>query len=118
MKRGSVFFLMAVTSTWAQDPPVVFRSDVSLVRVDVQVQDSSSRAITGLTRADFVLHEHGQVREIRNFANENLPVDVLMWLWMWCCRPTGQRWCPLMWLSMCMCLHNLVPQCWWLSLVV
>lgn len=57
---------------------VVFRSDVSLVRVDVQVLDSSGRAVTGLRREDFLLREDGRDREIRNFANENLPADVLI----------------------------------------
>ncbi len=68
---------MAVTAVFAQGD-VVFRSDVSLVRVDAQVLDSTGRAITGLTRSDFILQEQGQEREIRNFSNENMPVDVLM----------------------------------------
>lgn len=59
------------------DTDVVFRSDVSLVRVDVQVLDSGSRAITGLTARDFVLREQGRPQEIRNFARENMPVDLL-----------------------------------------
>lgn len=59
---------------------VVFRSDVSLVRVDAQVVDGGNRAITGLHREDFVLRESGKVQEIRNFARENMPVDVVMLL--------------------------------------
>jgi VWFA-related protein len=58
------------------DEPVVFRSDVSLVRVDVQVMDGS-RSVTGLRAEDFVLRENGRVREIRNFASEKMPIDVL-----------------------------------------
>jgi VWFA-related protein len=58
------------------DEPVVFRSDVSLVRVDVQVMDGN-RAITGLRAEDFVLRENGRVREIKNFASEKMPIDVL-----------------------------------------
>ncbi len=59
----------------------VFRSDVSLVRVDAQVLDrNSSRAITGLTIRDFVLREQGRIREIRNFASEDMPMDVLLLL--------------------------------------
>lgn len=57
---------------------VVFRSDVSLVRVDAQVLDSRGRAVTGLHREDFLLREAGREREIRNFASENMPVDVLI----------------------------------------
>src|ERR1700726_4569200 len=62
------------------DDEVVFRSDVSLVRVDAQVVDSSNRAITHLNVEDFVLREDGKVVPIRNFASENMPVDVLFLL--------------------------------------
>lgn len=64
----------------SEDAPVVFRSDVALVRVDAQVTDRSNRAITGLTPDDFVLRENGVVQEIRNFGSEDLPVDILMLL--------------------------------------
>ncbi|MCC6590873.1 MAG: VWA domain-containing protein [Bryobacterales bacterium] len=63
-----------------QDAPVVFRSDVALIRVDAQVLDRQNRAITGLTRDDFVLRDEGQIREIRNFASEDMPADVLLLL--------------------------------------
>lgn len=59
---------------------IVFRSDVALVRVDAQVLDSSNRAITRLRTEDFVLREEGREQPIRNFASENLPVDVLFLL--------------------------------------
>ena len=61
-------------------PDVVFRSDVSLVRVDVQVLDRSNRAVTGLQREDFLLREQGQEREIRNFLAEEMPVDIVLLL--------------------------------------
>ena len=64
----------------AADDNVVFRSDVSLVRVDVSVVDRSNRAITGLRAEDFVLRESGRTQEIRNFASENMPIDVLLLL--------------------------------------
>lgn len=60
--------------------PVVFRSDVSLVRVDAQVIDRNNRAITGLQVDDFVLRDQGQPQQIRNFASEDMPVDVLLLL--------------------------------------
>lgn len=60
-----------------EDDTLVFRSDVSLVRVDAQVVDRSGRAITGLQPEDFVLFENGQKREIRHFESEDMPVDVL-----------------------------------------
>ena len=63
-----------------QDPPVVFKSDVSLVRVDVQVIDSNNRAMANLRRQDFEVRESGQVREIVNFGRENLPLDLVLLL--------------------------------------
>src|ERR1700722_398617 len=63
-----------------QDAEVVFHSDLSLVRIDAQVVDSSNRAITHLNVEDFVLRANGQVVPLRNFASENMPVDVLFLL--------------------------------------
>lgn len=79
---SSVFALSVLATVLGayQDPPVVFKSDVSLVRVDVQVTDRSSRAISSLRKEDFQLREGGQVREIVNFARENLPLDVILLL--------------------------------------
>ena len=75
MARASLFLLLTALA-WGQD--TVFRSDVSLVRVDVQVLDRDHRAITGLTAADFTLRESGTVQEIRNFQAENMPLDVVL----------------------------------------
>ena len=60
----------------AQDA-VVFRSDTTLVRVDVQVLDAGNRAISGLDAEAFVLREQGQIRVIKNFVREDLPIDLL-----------------------------------------
>ena len=70
------------TSLLPAAPPdnVVFRSDVSLVRVDARVVDGGNRAITGLHADDFVLREAGQPQVIRAFGSEDLPVDVLFLL--------------------------------------
>jgi VWFA-related protein len=62
------------------DDDPVFHSDVSLVRVDAQVVDSGNRAITHLHAGDFILREDGKVVPIRNFASENMPLDVLFLL--------------------------------------
>ena len=53
---------------------------MSLVRVDAQVVDSGNRAITHLHAGDFILREDGRVVPIRNFASEDMPVDVLFLL--------------------------------------
>src|SRR3954465_10147829 len=64
----------------AKDDPVVFKSDVALARVDAQVVDREGRAMTGLQRDDFVLRLDGHILPIRNFASENMPVDILLLL--------------------------------------
>ncbi|MCE5310544.1 MAG: VWA domain-containing protein [Acidobacteriales bacterium] len=64
----------------AADGDVVFRSDVSLVRVDAQVLDRGNRTIAGLRAEDFVLLDEGLARQIRNFAREDMPLDVALLL--------------------------------------
>ncbi len=73
-----IFPLLLIPFAWAQEPTAVFRSDVALVRVDVQVLDRDHRAISGLQPADFILKESGKPQEIRNFQAENMPLDVLL----------------------------------------
>lgn len=79
MRRGLVFVAVVFGLVAAEDD-YVFRSDVSLVRVDAQVVDRTNRAITGLIKEDFVIRENGVVQQIRNFAREEMPVDVLLLL--------------------------------------
>src|SRR5437660_10663239 len=94
MRRIYLIFTLAAVSLFADaqppgatqadpqsaDPPVTFRSDVSLARVDAQVVDSQNRPITGLRVEDFVLREDGKPREIRNFLSEKAPLDVILLL--------------------------------------
>jgi VWFA-related protein len=76
-----LFFALASAGLLpAADSDVVFRSQVSLVRVDAQVIDRDNRPITGLRPEDFVLREEGRPLQIRNFAREDMPVDVLLLL--------------------------------------
>lgn len=76
---GLALSLTPVLSAY-QDAPVVFKSDVSLVRVDVQVLSSTGQIVGGLRREDFELRESGQVRDIVNFGKENLPLDLVLLL--------------------------------------
>ena len=64
----------------AGDDGVVFRSDVSLVRVDAQVVNRDNRTVTGLGPQDFILREEGHPQKISNFASETMPVDVVLLL--------------------------------------
>jgi VWFA-related protein len=83
MRLAAYFLLFACTletALLAGDDELVFRSDVSLVRVDAQVVDSGNRSIAHLHAGDFILREDGKVVPIRSFASENMPVDVLFLL--------------------------------------
>src|SRR5581483_1839962 len=83
-RRCTLLLCFATLSLGARaaddDQPVVFKSDVALVRVDAQVLDRDNRAITGLRKQDFVLREEGRVVPITSFASENMPIDILLLL--------------------------------------
>jgi len=70
----------AVATPPAGDPPVTFRSDVSMGRVDAQVVDGGSHPIRDLRVQDFILRVDGKPQEIRHFQNERRPVDVVLLL--------------------------------------
>src|SRR5258706_10029317 len=63
-----------------EENKAVFRSDVSLARVDAQVVDVGNRAVSHLNAEDFVLRLDGRVLPIRNFVSEGMAVDVLFLL--------------------------------------
>jgi hypothetical protein len=71
---------LLAAALFAADDPAVFKSDVAMTRVDVQVVDQMGRVITGLQAKDFVLRVDGKAQPIRNFASENMPVDILLLL--------------------------------------
>lgn len=58
----------------------MFKSDVAMTRVDAQVVDRDGRAITGLEVQDFILRLNGRALPIRNFASENMPIDIVLLL--------------------------------------
>ena len=77
---GLLLLIVTPALSWQnpEPPPTVFRSDVALVRVDVQALDRDNKAITGLQATDFVLMESGKAQEIRNFQSEKMPLDLLL----------------------------------------
>jgi VWFA-related protein len=82
--RGALLVLALAAAPLAraqqEQEAFVFRSDVSLVRVDVLVTGPDRRTIPGLTARDFVLYENLKERPIRSFAAEEMYVDVLFLL--------------------------------------
>jgi VWFA-related protein len=74
------FFLTFAPWMVAKGDDAVFKSDVALARVDTQVVDANGRGIAGLQVDDFVLRVDGRVVPIRNFASENMPIDIVLLL--------------------------------------
>jgi len=75
-----ILLAVAIAMQAASNDPVVFKSDVAMTRVDAQVVDSDGRIVTGLEKNDFILRLDGHVVPIRNFATENVPIDILLLL--------------------------------------
>jgi Ca-activated chloride channel family protein len=71
------FVLLFAVAAFAQDG-AVFRSGVSLVRVDVEAFDTSGRVVTGLTRDDFRVSDEGAPQSLVNFSFEEEPLDLIL----------------------------------------
>jgi VWFA-related protein len=70
--------LLIAALGFAQDDIPLFRTGVSLVKVDVEVQDAGGLGITGLRPGDFVVYDEGQRQTIGDFSAESQAVRVLM----------------------------------------
>jgi VWFA-related protein len=57
---------------------VVFRSGVSLVRVDVEAVDVNGRVVPGLTKDDFRILDNGSPQIPGNFSFEEEPLDLIL----------------------------------------
>jgi hypothetical protein len=73
---GLVFLLGAAIASAQAD--VVFRSGVSLVRVDAEAVDTSGRVVPGLTKDDFRVLDGGQPQPLVNFSFEEEPLDLIL----------------------------------------
>lgn len=78
MRRAFLALTVAAAALAQQpDETLVFRSEVSLVRVDVRVTGPDRRSIPGLAAQDFELFDNGRPQPIRSFAAEGMPLDLL-----------------------------------------
>ena len=66
--------LLIAALSFAQDETPVFRTEVSLVKVDAEVQDAQGVGIGGLRPGDFVVYDENQRQKIVDFAAESQPV--------------------------------------------
>jgi VWFA-related protein len=75
--------LVLASACFAQDDNIpTFRSEVSLVKVDLRVTDRSGRDIGGLKKEDFIVFDESERRDILDFSTESErdDVDVLLLL--------------------------------------
>jgi len=82
VRQSGIFVCAALCASFAAraDDQAVFRSGVSLVRVNAQVVDRDNRIITGLGPRDFLLREHGRIQPVQSVDTEKLPIDLLLLL--------------------------------------
>ena len=69
--------LLSAALSSAQDQKFALRVDVAVVSVDVEVSDGDGRAVTTLSKEDFLLNEDGTPQEIRHFASTEAPYTTL-----------------------------------------
>src|SRR4026208_2208293 len=64
----------------AQDPDDVIRTETSLVQLNIGVVDKQGRAITSLTKNDFVIYEDGVKQSIQHFEPVEAPFSLVLML--------------------------------------
>lgn len=77
MLRWPILALLALGAANGQDEDTVFRTEVTLVKVDAQVTNKSG-VIDGLKREDFRVLDNGQPEPIRYFSQEEEPLDIVL----------------------------------------
>jgi len=72
-----VLLLLCAVTALAQDD-VVFRSGVSLIRVDAEAIDAGGHVVAGLTKNDFRVLDDGVAQPLVNFTFEEEPLDLIL----------------------------------------
>ena len=70
----------AVTTASAQDVDDVIRTETSLVQLNIGVVDKQGRAVTSLTRNDFIIYEDGVKQSIQLFEPVESPFSLVLML--------------------------------------
>jgi len=71
--------MLAPLRAQEEGPPLVFKTGVADVRVDVQVTQGKD-LVTGLTKADFIITDEGQPESIASFQHGDEAVNLLLLL--------------------------------------
>ena len=75
LRRHKLVWLFTICVAMAQD--VLFRTGVSLGRVDAQV-NSAAGGVNGLTREDFEIRDNGELQRVLYCSQEEQPLDLLL----------------------------------------
>src|SRR5215212_4449395 len=73
-------FAFIVAQTNAQEVDEIVRTETSLVQLNIGVVDKQGRAITSLTRSDFVVYEDGVKQPIQHFEPVDAPFSLVLLL--------------------------------------
>jgi VWFA-related protein len=72
--------MLFVVPASAQDPDDVIRTQTSLVQLNIGVVDRQGRAVTSLTKNDFVVYEDGVKQSIQLFEPVDAPFSLVLML--------------------------------------
>lgn len=72
--------LFAAVSISAQETDDVIRTETSLVQLNIGVVDRQGRAVTSLTKSDFVVYEDGVKQAIQSFEPVDTPFSLVLLL--------------------------------------
>ncbi len=78
MKRLLIFglvFVLSIGNIPAQQAPVTFTTNTTLVIIDVTVKDKAGKVVEDLKKGDFVLSEDGKTQQIAVFDFQKLDAD-------------------------------------------
>jgi len=72
--------LFTVVQANAQEPDEIIRTETSLVQLNIGVVDKQGRAVTSLTKDDFVVYEDGVKQSIQHFEPVDAPFSLVLLL--------------------------------------
>ncbi|HKY42014.1 MAG TPA: VWA domain-containing protein [Pyrinomonadaceae bacterium] len=72
--------VFAIFPANAQDPDDIIRTETSLVQLNIGVVDKQGRAVTSLTKNDFVIYEDGVKQSIQLFEPVEAPFSLVLML--------------------------------------
>jgi Ca-activated chloride channel family protein len=77
---AALLTLFAFLPAGAQEPDEIIRTETRLVQLNIGVVDKQGRAVTSLTKNDFVVYEDGVKQSIQLFEPVNAPFSLVLML--------------------------------------